>query len=48
MRWRRRVSESGSAVHLAHDPLGVGVDSFGTAVVVRQGQAGVDGGAVEF
>src|SRR5439155_20412031 len=38
--------EAGSAVHLSHDPLGFGVDTFGSAVVVGQGQAGVDGVAV--
>ena len=38
--------EAGAAVHLAHDPFGFGVDAFGSAVVVRQGQAGVDGVAV--
>ncbi len=40
--------ESGSAVHLPHDPLGAGVDAFGAAVVEREGECGVDGGAVEF
>lgn len=37
-----------STVHLAHDLLGVGVDTFGAAVVVGHGEAGVHGGAVEF
>ena len=40
--------ESGSAVHLSHDPFGSGVDALGAAVVVRVGEADVDGGAVEF
>ena len=33
-------------MHLTHDPFGFGVDSFGPAVVIREGQAGVDGIAV--
>jgi hypothetical protein len=40
--------ESGTAMHLPHDPLGVGDDAFGAAVAPREGQAGVDGGTVEF
>ena len=40
--------ESGSAVHLSHDPLGSRVDALGAAVVVRESEAGIDGGAVEF
>lgn len=33
----------GSAVHLYHDPLGSRVDTLGAAVVVREGESGVDG-----
>lgn len=40
--------ESGASVHLSHDPLGAGVDAFGAAVVVGQGEAGVHGGPVDF
>jgi hypothetical protein len=40
--------EPGSAVHLPRDPLGSRVDALGAAVVVREGESGVDGGAVEF
>ncbi|GAA2941671.1 hypothetical protein GCM10010518_31000 [Kitasatospora cinereorecta] len=40
--------EPGSAVHLSHDPFGSGVDALGAAVVVGAGEAGVDGGTVEF
>lgn len=40
--------ESGSAVHLPHDPLCSGVDAFGAAVAAGQGEPGVHGGAVEF
>lgn len=39
--------EAGPAVHLSHDPFRSGVDALGAAVVVRQRQSGVDGGAVE-
>jgi hypothetical protein len=44
------VAEQGepdSAVHLSRDPFGPRVDTLGAAVVVGQGQAGVDGGPVE-
>lgn len=41
-------AEPGSAVHLPHDPLGSRVDTLGAAVVVRESESGVDGGAVEF
>lgn len=40
--------EPSSAVHLPRDPFGSGVNAFGAAVVVREGESGVDGGAVEF
>lgn len=40
--------ESGAAVHLAHDSFRAGVDAFGSAVVVREGEAGVHGVAGEF
>ena len=40
--------EPGSAVHLAHDPFGSCIGALGTAVVVREDEPGVDGGAVEF
>jgi hypothetical protein len=40
--------EAGSAVHLAHDVFGFGVDAFGSAVVVGHGHGGVDGVVVEF
>ena len=35
-------------MHLAHDSFGLGVDAFGSAVVVGQGHGGMDGGMVEF
>ena len=38
--------EARAAVHLALDQLGFVVDAFGAAVVVRQGEGGVDCGAV--
>jgi len=31
--------EARAAVHLPHDPFGAGVDAFGSAVVVRKGEA---------
>jgi hypothetical protein len=40
--------EPGTGVHLSHDPLRAGVDAFGSAVVVGEGEAGVRGVAVEF
>ncbi len=40
--------EPGSAVHLSLDPFRSGVDALGAAVVVAEGESGVDGGAVEF
>jgi hypothetical protein len=40
--------ESCSAVHLPRDPVCSGVDTLGPAVVVRQGEAGAQCGAVEF
>jgi hypothetical protein len=40
--------EPGAAVHLPHDPLRTGVDAFGPAVAVREGEGGVHGVAVEF
>lgn len=40
--------ESGASVHLSHDSFGAGVDAFGAAVVVAQGEAGVHGGPVDF
>ena len=39
--------ESGASVHLSHDPLGAGVDAFGAAVVVRQGDGTVHSGPVD-
>ncbi|WP_236051597.1 hypothetical protein [Nonomuraea cypriaca] len=39
--------EPGTAVHLPHDPLRAGVHAFGPAVVVRKGEGGVHGVAVE-
>ena len=39
--------ESGAAMHLSHDPFRSGVDAFGAAVVVGQGEAGVDGCTVD-
>ncbi len=38
--------EAGPPVHLALNQLGFAVDAFGTTVVVRRGEAGVDCGAV--
>lgn len=40
--------EPGTAVHLSHDPFGAGVDAFGSAVVMREGEACTHGVAVEF
>jgi hypothetical protein len=40
--------EPSPAVHLPHDFLRSGVDAFGSAVVMRQGEAGVHCIAVEF
>ena len=40
--------EAGASVHLAHDPLRLGVHAFGSAVVVGQGHRCVDGVVVEF
>ncbi len=40
--------ESGAPVPLSPDPLGAGVDAFGVAVVVGQGEAGVHRGPVDF
>jgi hypothetical protein len=39
MRWR----EACSSVHLARDPLGLGVDAFGGAVAVRKRESGDHG-----
>ena len=35
--------EAGAAVHLPFDHLGLGVDSLGAAVVVREGEGGGGG-----
>jgi hypothetical protein len=40
-------AEARSAVHLSFDQLGLGVDAFGSAVVVFAGQGCVDGVLVE-
>ncbi|SPF07437.1 hypothetical protein SMA5143A_8295 [Streptomyces sp. MA5143a] len=40
--------EARAAVHLPHDAFGAGVYAFGPSVVVREGEAGVDGCTVEF
>lgn len=39
--------EPGPAVHLPHDSLGSGVDAFGPAILMGQGDAGVHSLAVE-
>lgn len=40
--------ESGAPTYLSHDPFGPRVDAFGAAIVVKQSEAGIHGGPVDF